>query len=618
MEIFEYSYTPRVGGTTTTAITRTLDSTNLSQTEVLLRESVQNSYDAKLKNEKPLEMFFNCYRFSKQNISDIQKLIGRDGLNKYGQELVLKLFPSSYNLEISDRNSTGLTGKAGFQEAEKSKEEEKFHHFVYMTGNDDNKDEFSGGSFGFGKASLYKYSGLRTIAVYSKIKKDEIFETRFILCRIDERIKNNSSRCWWGTIGYYKDGTNYAAPLLNKDADYAAKCFNMKPFSVDETGTDVLLLDVSCQKELQDKIPDSTFEHTFKDLFPELILHWFWPKTNSIKPEKRINFHLIFEEKDFSYRLLNPINYYPYNYFLKSLNTFYETKEIDESKGIFHVEKKRPNQSIGKVVLTKSNVKEYKLKYLESNFSNPTIAWMRDVEFIVKYFPSYQNLKEGKTTFGIFHTNYELESYFRTFENQTHDEWNFKRQNEGCYNYDFINPIPLAIDQAVRKLYGINDNIEANSTVSAGIAEQLGSFLGFGFRGGASITPKVPSTSVGGKRNSKRASFKRTKNIPILDSEDNKKFIYIEYEALNINKKTNVMLIPYLKSNDNERTIEIAGDNELKIICATLNKQNINIKKSIDNKYYNLEINTNGKYLIKIEYGVQCSFDIKNEIVNNK
>lgn len=618
MEVFEYPYNPRVGGTTTTAITRTLDSTSLSQTEVLLRESVQNSYDAKLKNEKPLEMFFNCYRFSKQNISDIQKLIGRDGINKYGQELVLKIFSSSYNLEISDRNSTGLTGKAGFQEDDNSKEEEKFHHFVYMTGNDDNKDEFSGGSFGFGKASLYKYSGLRTVAIYSRVRKDTSFETRFILCRIDERIKNNSSRCWWGTIGHYKDGTNYAAPLLNNDADYAAKCFNMKPFSVEETGTDVLLLDVSNQKELQDKIPNSTFEHTFKDLFPELILHWFWSKTNSPKFEKRINFHLMFEDKDFSDRLLNPGNYYPYNYFLKSLNTYYESQEIDETKGIFSVEKLRPCQFIGKIVLKKSNVKEYKLKYLESSFSNPTIAWMRDVEFIVKYFPSYQNLKEGKTAFGIFHTNFELESYFRAFENQTHDEWNFKRQKVAEYDYDFIGPIPQAINQSVRKLYGINDSIDASSTVSAGLAEQLGSFLGFGFRGGASISPKEPATSVVGKKNAKRAIFKRTKSIPLLAFEENKKIIYIEYEALNINKKYNICLVPYLKSNDNERTIEIAGENELKIIGCLFDKQTIDIKKSIDNKFYNLEINTNGKYLIKIEYGVQCSFDIKSEIVIGK
>lgn len=618
MIVFEAPYKPAPGGTTTRAVSKTLDSTDLSPSSILLRESVQNSYDAKLNNKQPLEFYLNGYKLPKANIEKIQKLIGRDGINKSGQALMQRLYASSYNLEIADRNSTGLTGKSGFQD-NTSNQEEKFHHFIYMTGNDDKKADSSGGSFGYGKASLYKYSNLRTIAVYSRVEINGVFETRFILCRIDERIKDNSSRCWWGLEDKYNQTTSYAAALLNEDADSLANLFCMKPFEKEETGTDILLLDVSHQKELQDIIPNSTFEDTFKELFPELILHWFWAKTNSPRLDKTINFHLSFEGKDFSERLIDPETCYPYSYFVKSLNLYYETEGVDESKGIFPVTKERPKQFIGRTVLKKSNTKECKLKYTDQNFSKPTIAFMRDVEFIVTYYSSNQNLKESKTAFGIFHTTQDLEQYFRTFENQTHDAWNFKKDNDYEYSYDFIGPIWGQVDQSVKKLYGINDEIEANSTVSAGIAEQLGAFLGFGFRGGASVTPKESSpTRGGGGTRSKKPNFKRTKTNPTLDIEDSKKIISIEFEAININKEYTVALIPYLKSNDTEKTVEMAADNELKIIDTVFNKKTLKVIKDSDNKSYQLSVKEDGIYKIRIECGVQCSFDIKSEITIGK
>ena len=629
MEIFEYPYSRRAGGTTTAAITRTLDSTSLTHTEVLLREAVQNSYDAKLNNDKPLELYFNCFRFEKQQIKDIQKLIGKDGLNKEGEKLVQKIYSSSYNLEIADRNSTGLSGKGGFQEDRHSGMEEKFHHFIYMTGNDDNKVDSSGGSFGFGKAALYKYSGLRTIAVYTRVLNEGKYETRFILCRIDERIKEDCGRCWWGAVGRYKDKTEYAAPLLNEDADNAAVCFNMKPFAEEETGTDVLLLDVSGHKDLQEWMPNCTFENTFKDFFPELILHWFWPKTSCPNPAKQINFHMTFEKQDCSDRLLAPEDYYPYKFFAKSLKKFYEfgdysAANVDEENGIFALEAKSPKQDIGRIILQKCNIHDGELKYKEFIFSEPTVVWMRDVEFIVKYYhPAPQNLKEGKTVFGIFHTNPELEQYFRTFENQTHDEWNFKKQTkedgyERDYTHNYIRLVGPAIDQAIKKYCGVSDKIESGSNVSPGIAEQLGKFLGFGYRGGSSFEPKDPTVSRRSGGGGKRPAFRRTNSAPDLVYEDGRKVILIDYEAANITKPQTISLVPYLKSNDKEKTIEMAGDNELKIVGAVFKNQDVAVEKSEEKKCYLMEIEDNGKYQIKIEYGVQCSFDIKSEIVTEK
>ena len=311
VQLFESVYKPRAGGTTTKAVTRTIASSGLSQLEVLLREAVQNSYDARLNNNKPLRIKFNCYKFSKDNTDFISNLFKESG--KIGAKLCKSILTIHYNFEIVDRNTTGLTGFNGFQEKE-SDVEEKFHHFVYMTGNDDIKDKGSGGSYGFGKAALYKYSDFRTIVVYSRIylKSSNQFQSRFIICRIDDRLPEKESRCWWGAEGKYLDGTTYAKPINGKEADFLAGKFGMTPFTENETGTDILIL-----KPLVKEGFDS-FARTFEEEMPVLICHWFWPKIITQNFLKKIDFSLTLNDDDISENIPDPTEIYPYSTFTRA------------------------------------------------------------------------------------------------------------------------------------------------------------------------------------------------------------------------------------------------------------------------------------------------------------
>ena len=491
IKLFESVCKQRAGGSTTAAVTRTISNTSLSRTDVFLREAVQNSYDAKLDNKKPLKVALNCYKFNKEQWDKIEHLLIASGA--IGTVLGRKINSTFYNLEITDRNSTGLIGYPGFQENIKEGIEEKFHHFVYMTGNDEiNKAKDTGGSFGFGKAALYKYSNLRTIVIYSRIQSNGVFQTRFIICKIDERESDKVSRCWWGAEGHYEDGITYAKPILNKEADDLAKLFGMQPFYNDETGTDILVLSAIKRDEHE------TFEQTFENEIPVKITHWFWAKMVSPNIGKRIDFSLSLNNEDITDNIPNPKEAYPDSCFVRAYQDccdFYTHKGGVDHTGITIVQHGKPIVEVGAIFLRKIGLRDFIYdKYIPIKWETPTIALMRDVEFIVEYHEVNIDIGNLHTNcFGVFHTNRlgcsknsedpeEVEHYFRDIENQTHDKWT----HLDSFPNDYLKTVIRQLPESVKRFLDIKTNIGNAASISGLVAQKFGAKLGFGFKGGAS------------------------------------------------------------------------------------------------------------------------------------
>ena len=614
IKLFEGQYHPMAGGATTGAITKSLNGTSLSDDEVLLRESIQNSYDAKIDNNKPLDVFLNCSKFTRDQAEYLRELFGTS--KSIGQTLVHKINPNFYNIEIVDRNTTGLSGYGGFKEGSHSNEEEKFHHFVYMMGNDSYKNDTAGGSFGFGKAALYKYSDLRTIIIYTRVKNSNInkYETRLIICRIDERIKDDTGRCWWGTEGHYESGLQYAKPLLNEDADEVAKKIGMQSFKETDTGTNILILKAKDSNE-------ETIDKVFKNKFPLYILHWFWPKTITPNQSKKIDFSLSFESKDISYLLLDPFNVYPYSTFSRTFINCcnYNLGNYNDNMNIYHVESNRPKVEIGNIFLRTSPITEFEYNnILNIDWNKPTVALMRDVEFIVEYVSVNIDTNNSDTTcFGIFHTNHnahsqnsldekEIEHYFRDIENQTHDKWTHKE----TFKTNYYKKVTDSIPEAVRKILDINDSINCTSSISGIIAQKLGTKLGFGFGSGASIR-NTTSNKTQTSSSPKKSTFKRSSEPINFKIENNKKIIEIKYEAKILPKKKLILeLKPLIKSNDPHETLYATPEQLIlkEIYCSMNDKDNTVMIYPIKNNF--VQISKSGIYTVKIQANIQCAYDI--------
>lgn len=621
IKLFESIYKPRAGGTTTKAVTRTIANTGLSQTEVLLREAIQNSYDAHLGNNKPLKVKLNCYKFSKDSIEYISSLFKNAG--KIGENLEKRFLTNYYNLEISDRNTTGLIGFNGFYEGDSNQinenhVEQKFHHFIYMTGNDDVKDKGAGGSFGFGKAALYKYSDFRTIVVYSRIysKVSNQYQSRFIICRIDDRLPEKESRCWWGAEGKYSDGTTYAKPINGEDADFLAQKFGMTPFTETETGTDILILKANIKEG------EESFKPTFEEEIPVLICHWFWPKIITQNFQKKIEFSLFLNKEDITENIPDPTEIYPYSTFSRAFRNcvdYYSHKAGSNNNDVVPVIFERPYVELGGIFLKKVGIRQFMYdKYIKTDFSKPQVVLMRDVEFIVKYEEIDVDTSNTHTTcFGLFHTNrlghrqsgddaQEVEHYFRDIENQTHNQWT----HSDILPYNYLGKLNKVLPESVKKCLDIKTSIGNSASISGLVAQKFGAKLGFGFIGGASDVGHDENLKI--EKQKKKSCFLR-RNIPVeLDVEKGITILTVSYEAKIENGHPLIIeLIPVIKSSDPKES-EIALEDEIKIKYLSFTDRDGTISKTPPTQPGNIfKIQKSGEYKLILESRIDCAFDIQ-------
>lgn len=139
----------------------------------LVRESIQNSLDVAVDDNKPVEMVYriNCLDLTDDSkFFDLEKYVkGSLSMFKKGRAFdnlqnMLKFIESLreskklYYMEVSDSNTKGM-------DYETDNDSTRFYSFAKCLGNSDKSSKTSGGSYGFGKIVFYNASKLRSILV---------------------------------------------------------------------------------------------------------------------------------------------------------------------------------------------------------------------------------------------------------------------------------------------------------------------------------------------------------------------------------------------------------------------------------------------------------------------
>lgn len=555
---------------------KTLNGSSLTDTEILLREAVQNSFDSRLKERKfdektgkpvskylPLNFSIRAFSFSSDQMVFIQKLFNSENSDSYYAKNVQKYIKtSSLNIEISDINTTGLIGFPGITE---KKENQNFANFVYFTGNDKSLDSNDGGSYGFGKAAFFLYSQARTIIIYTRIKSESTsnYQSRLIAVSMDERIDN---RCWWGEKKQSDNESGvYASPILGKLADEIAEAIGMNVFNEMQTGTKILILNSRPRLFPQyENGNEKTIDDIFRYDIPQYLVHWYWNKIIA----KKVIFDIAYKNEKIE--LDNPYEVYPYKYFInayKRLNAI-KKKEIkaDGKRGI-EISQERPSVKLGIACIEKTSPKKSKYEELIPvlKTSQPLVAFMRGIGNIVyygKYTVGPENLNE--TCFGVFacdtksfsngETEGEIDRYFRGIENQTHTRWEHKND---MFPHNYLKTVENKIDQLVRSNCLFEEIDDSAANISVMIQRTLGAKL-LPYKlpvGGAKKTLK-PAVQIETKASNKKSSIAKTGNSYIkIDSKTNEKYVYVQY-------KINVLKDKAVKINNIVPKIETldAGD----------------------------------------------------------
>jgi hypothetical protein len=263
---------------------RLLGRTDLSPLEVLIRETAQNSWDARASERRP-RYGLSLRRVDFRLRADVDRLFDA-GRRVPGKHRVPKV-ENIHILEVFDRGTAGLDGPIDLSPT-RNGDPCNFQDLILKVGvpRDDGK---GGGTYGFGKTAAYAYSGQGTVVFWSRCRNpDGALEYRLVVSAFHESYVTDgeqfTGRHWWGT-----GQGDLVAPLTGDVAQaYGERLFG-RHFEGSETGTSLLIVDprisVSRNNDLGDHDPGQrsygdalALETEFAEEARRAIRRHLWPK----------------------------------------------------------------------------------------------------------------------------------------------------------------------------------------------------------------------------------------------------------------------------------------------------------------------------------------------------
>lgn len=218
---------------------RLLGKTELSRLAVLIRETAQNSWDARNDHGRPL-FGVSLRRTDYRLRDDLADLLSE---GRHGDLASMRRQANFRMLEIYDRGTRGLDGPADLSPAGKGRSA-RFQDLILKFGVSHNNGT-TGGTYGFGKTAAFAYSGIGTVVYWTRCRNPEgELEDRFIVSAFGESYQEKgvqfTGRHWWGLLS--EDGES-VVPVVGEDAAELGAKFFERGFEPGETGTSLLILD---------------------------------------------------------------------------------------------------------------------------------------------------------------------------------------------------------------------------------------------------------------------------------------------------------------------------------------------------------------------------------------
>lgn len=258
------------GDNTGVGILNQLGRSQYGEYAVLVREAVQNIWDARIANTGV------SVRFSLSKLggySDAwRELLGQNGLPGYTGEALRAIQSDSPILVISDRGTVGLGGPLRSDEPIGGEEKANFVQFLRNVG-EPRDTALGGGTYGYGKASFFRVSEGSTILVNSSCTGSVGRSRRLMGAALTDPFtsvadKRFTGRHWWGKVN-----AGIPDPLLGTQADRVAAALGLPGFEELETGTDIVVLLPKLDLEAEDENLESLAERLRGHIYWHL-----WPK----------------------------------------------------------------------------------------------------------------------------------------------------------------------------------------------------------------------------------------------------------------------------------------------------------------------------------------------------
>ena len=530
------------------SLLRLIQNNNMPVLDLLVRESIQNSLDARKSDSRFVEVDYLTGKFNSSSLGNELEQITESLEKKYGNK--------EYDyIAIRDSHTVGLTGAMDY----KSIQNNVYGNLLKLVYEicKPQEAEGAGGSWGIGK-TVYFRIGIGLVIYYSRIlNEDGEYESRLAASFVENELDPNAmipvydgmikrGIAWWGE----KVDENSTIPVT--DERYIKKfldIFGIDEYSDDETGTTIVIPYINTEELLRNNRTEYTNDQeeeiipfwcsSLEEYLSIAVQRWYAPRLNNRHYVQGAYLRTKINNKGIALNSMEPI--------FQIVQSLYNRAQYVNDEDILsdcesvHVEdinvrNKLESQKIGSISfvkvsrdLLKMNVPYNKPEpYMyfnneirDTEVNRPTICYTRKPAMIVSYEnvgPWVSNIppsSKDEYIIGIFVlSSYNklknspspgtIEEYIRKSEMADHTSWG--DWSEGNYNPRFVYRIQSGVNKLVSREFSATQE-KAKPKVNSGLGKMFGDLLlppeGFGNGAGGGSKPANTNPTQG-----KRSRFK--------------------------------------------------------------------------------------------------------------
>ncbi|MFF3416621.1 hypothetical protein ACFYW9_18260 [Streptomyces sp. NPDC002698] len=484
---FSQPYPPE-GASAAEGIRNQLGRPELDLLTILVRESAQNSWDARLERSSiPVDYRIDMWTVGPAHSGAWRELLlagAPQSVEQFPLRDTLKRGPVRV-LSVSDRGTRGLGGPTRADNAVGP--DRDFVSFIRNIG-EPRDTALGGGTYGFGKGIFYLLSRPGTIIVYSRCRTaGGGHETRLIGCTLWKSYVHSESdgdcrytgRHWWGdTSG------KVVEPLVGEEADAVAQRLGLKSFGPVETGTTVVVVDPN----LDDLEPAKAAEY-----LGDTIAWHLWPKMISTEGKPPAMQFSVFHDG-----VQHPV---PDPRTMRPLNMFVAAYEAMAGPNGSDLECRKPKKHLGRLGLVKRIMPSLEPTHASRMLAIEDlihhVCLMRPAELVVTYHPGPKPPSTNQGYAGVFRADEAMDDVYAKAEPPTHDAWNPHSLDRPESTY--VQTTFRRIGEALEQLLSLSGTTRPGaSNVALGAASSLFSGLvgGAWGMGGATAYSKPGSTAT--------------------------------------------------------------------------------------------------------------------------
>lgn len=474
---------------------RLLGQPNVPLSSVLVRETAQNSWDAK-GHDGALSFMINVRRLSAGEHSVLYGNVLTGGLPHLGEAPGAG---DSWVLEVADRGTVGLLGPTRSDLARAVGDRTNFIDLIFNIGAPRDV-KLSGGTYGFGKTISYVASRLGVVVFWSRCMHQGKLEHRFIASGMGDSFNQDARRFtgrhWWGRT---VDQGGRVEPLIGQEAQTLGEAVFNRTFRAQETGTSMLIL--------APKMPEGP--QAFAAELSRAAAWHLWPK---LVPDRdgrqpmRIEVQLEGERIGPSDPMEHPVLGGMVRA-LRAVRAVQNGEAAPTSVTVKEIRSQRPNKLIGHLGLTMSSASGLNDEESEDgdDIVSPShhIAYMRhEAELVVKYQSGVPLGANELQWAGVFKPVLHTDDSFAAAEPPAHDDWIPAAVDDRAMKRDVnigLKRIAAAADDFVmpHKRAAADHHTESGAALGESLADLVGAAPG--------STPRRKSTSGGGAVSKKTA-----------------------------------------------------------------------------------------------------------------